>query len=545
MSTSLQLRVLPQVAYDAANLRADVAQRLGVDPQQIHAIRTVKRSIDARQRQVMVNLTLEIFVDEDPTTLSFERIHYGDVSAAPQAVVVGAGPGGLFAALRLVELGVRPIVLERGRDVDGRKKDIAAISRDHIVDSESNYSFGEGGAGAFSDGKLYTRSKKRGNVQRILGVFCQHGASTDILADAHPHIGTDRLPGIIERMREQIKSSGGEVHFQTRVDELLFSAEGDRVVGVRTAAGQEFLGPVILATGHSARDVYRYLHRAGVDIEQKSLAMGVRLEHPSLLIDQIQYHNRMGRGKYLPAAEYSFVQQVKDRGVYSFCMCPGGFVVPAATGPEQLVVNGMSPANRGSKWSNSGMVVETRPEDIDGELMPFLLEAMSDETFAAQHTDFDDRHNPLRMMYVQEALERATWIQGGRTQVAPAQRMADFVNNRLSADLPKSSYSAGLLASPLHFWMPKFITSRLQEGFKAFGRRSRGFLTDEAVLIATESRTSAPVRILRTPDTLQHIRLAGLFPCGEGAGYAGGIVSAAIDGERCAEALASVLGIRG
>ena len=544
MSTSLQLRVLPQVAYDAANLRADVAQRLGVDPQQIHAIRTVKRSIDARQRQVMVNLTLEVFIDEDPTTLSFERIHYGDVSAAPQAVVVGAGPGGLFAALRLVELGVRPIVLERGRDVNGRKKDIAAISRDHIVDSESNYSFGEGGAGAFSDGKLYTRSKKRGNVQRILGVFCQHGASTDILADAHPHIGTDRLPGIIERMREQIKSSGGEVHFQTRVDELLFSAEGDRVVGVRTAAGQEFLGPVILATGHSARDVYRYLHRAGVDIEQKSLAMGVRLEHPSLLIDQIQYHNREGRGKYLPAAEYSFVQQVKDRGVYSFCMCPGGFVVPAATGPEQLVVNGMSPANRGSKWSNSGMVVETRPEDIDGELMPFLLEAMSDETFAAQHTDFDDRHNPLRMMYVQEALERATWIQGGRTQVAPAQRMADFVNNRLSADLPKSSYSAGLLASPLHFWMPKFITSRLQEGFKAFGRRSRGFLTDEAVLIATESRTSAPVRILRTPDTLQHIRLAGLFPCGEGAGYAGGIVSAAIDGERCAEALASVLDIR-
>ena len=543
MSTSLQLRVLPQVAYDAANLRADVAQRLGVDPQQIHAIRTVKRSIDARQRQVMVNLTLEVFIDEDPTTLSFERIHYGDVSAAPQAVVVGAGPGGLFAALRLVELGVRPIVLERGRDVNGRKKDIAAISRDHIVDSESNYSFGEGGAGAFSDGKLYTRSKKRGNVQRILGIFCQHGASTDILADAHPHIGTDRLPGIIERMREQIKSSGGEVHFQTRVDELLFSAEGNRVVGVRTAAGQEFLGPVILATGHSARDVYRYLHRAGVDIEQKSLAMGVRLEHPSLLIDQIQYHNRMGRGKYLPAAEYSFVQQVKDRGVYSFCMCPGGFVVPAATGPEQLVVNGMSPANRGSKWSNSGMVVETRPEDIDGELMPFLLEAMSDETFAAQHTDFDDKHNPLRMMYMQEALERAAWIQGGRTQVAPAQRMADFVNNRLSADLPKSSYSAGLLASPLHFWMPKFITSRLQEGFKAFGRRSRGFLTDEAILIATESRTSAPVRILRTPDTLQHIRLAGLFPCGEGAGYAGGIVSAAMDGERCAEALTSVLDI--
>lgn len=539
--TSLQLRVLPQVAYDAANLRADVAHRLGVDPQQIHAIRTVKRSIDARQRQVMVNLTLEVFIDEDPTTLSFERIHYGDVCAAPQAVVVGAGPGGLFAALRLVELGVRPIVLERGRDVNGRKKDIAAISRDHIVDSESNYSFGEGGAGAFSDGKLYTRSKKRGNVQRILSIFCQHGASTDILADAHPHIGTDRLPGIIERMREQIKKSGGEVHFQTRVDELLFSAEGDRVLGVRTADGQEFHGPVILATGHSARDVYRYLHHAGVEIEQKSLAMGVRLEHPSHLIDQIQYHNRQGRGKYLPAAEYSFVQQVQNRGVYSFCMCPGGFVVPAATGPEQLVVNGMSPANRGSKWSNSGMVVETRPEDIDGELMPFLLEAMSDDVFAAAHSDFDNKHNPLRMMYAQEALERAAWIQGGRSQIAPAQRMADFVNNRLSADLPKSSYNAGLVASPLHFWLPKFISSRLQDGFKAFGRRSRGFLTDDAILIATESRTSAPVRILRQPETLQHIRLEGLFPCGEGAGYAGGIVSAAMDGERCAEALASAL----
>lgn len=541
--TTLQLRVLPEVAYDAANLRTDVAQRLEVSPQQIHAIRPVKRSIDARQRQVMVNLTLEVFIDEDPTSLSYEHIHYGDVSRAPQAVVVGAGPGGLFAALRLVELGVRPIVLERGRDVNGRKKDIAAISRDHIVDSESNYSFGEGGAGAFSDGKLYTRSKKRGNVQRILSIFCQHGASTDILADAHPHIGTDRLPGIIERMREQIKKSGGEVHFQTRVDELLFSAEGDRVLGVRTADGQEFHGPVILATGHSARDVYRYLHHAGVEIEQKSLAMGVRLEHPSHLIDQIQYHNRQGRGKYLPAAEYSFVQQVQNRGVYSFCMCPGGFVVPAATGPEQLVVNGMSPANRGSKWSNSGMVVETRPEDIDGELMPFLLEAMSDDVFSAAHSDFDNKHNPLRMMYAQEALERAAWIQGGRSQVAPAQRMADFVNNRLSADLPKSSYNAGLVASPLHFWLPQFITTRLQEGFKAFGRRSRGFLTDEAILIATESRTSAPVRILRTPETLQHIRLEGLFPCGEGAGYAGGIVSAAMDGERCAEALSQTLGI--
>lgn len=549
MNTTLQLRVTPDVAYVAENLRQHVAHELQVSSREIHAVRTLRRSIDARQRTIFVNLTVEVWIGEDPTTLSFERIRYQNVENAPAAIVVGAGPGGLFAALRLIELGWRPIVLERGKNVRDRKKDLARISREHIVDAESNYSFGEGGAGAYSDGKLYTRSKKRGNTDRILRIFCQFGASTDILADAHPHIGTDRLPAIIEAMRNQIIACGGEVRFRTRVDELLLNA--DNVVGVVAtdlSANTSFsLGgeheelPVILATGHSARDVYRYLRKAGIEIEQKGIAVGVRLEHPSQLIDQIQYHNRQGRGRYLPAAEYSMVHQVEGRGVYSFCMCPGGFVVPAASGPGQVVVNGMSPSNRGGQWSNSGMVVETRPEDIDGELHPFLLEAMGDDEFAVLHEDMDDVQNPLRMMYFQEALERATWIQGGRRQTAPAQRMADFVNNRLSIDLPSTSYAAGLIASPLHFWMPQFVKKRLQEGFKAFGKKSHGFLTDQATMIASETRTSAPVRIVRDNTTLQHVRIAGLYPCGEGAGYAGGIVSAAIDGERCAEALAGKL----
>lgn len=546
MTTTLQFRVTPDVAFVAEHLRQHVARELQVAPREIHAVRTLRRSIDARQRTIYVNLTVEVWVGEDPTTLAFERICYQNVENAPQAIVVGAGPGGLFAALRLIELGVRPVVLERGKNVRDRKKDLARISREHVVDGESNYSFGEGGAGAYSDGKLYTRSKKRGNTDRILRIFCQFGASTDILADAHPHIGTDRLPAIIEAMRNQIIACGGEVHFQTRVDGLLFDESRNAVTGVTTADGSSYDGPVILATGHSARDVYRYLRQAGVEIEQKGIAVGVRLEHPSQLIDQIMYHNRQGRGRYLPAAEYAVVQQVEGRGVYSFCMCPGGFVVPAASGPGQVVVNGMSPSSRGGQWSNSGMVVETRPEDIDPStssgqagLHPFLIEAMGDDDFAAQHDDIDDAANPLRMMYFQEALERATWIQGGRRQTAPAQRMADFVNNRLSIDLPPTSYAAGLIASPLHFWMPQFVKTRLQEGFKAFGKKHHGFLTDQATMIASETRTSAPVRILRNNDTLQHIRVAGLYPCGEGAGYAGGIVSAAIDGERCAEALAA------
>lgn len=537
MQKILQLRVTPEAACRETQLKAIAAREAGYDVHSITALRIRRRSIDARQRAIYVNLSVELFIGEPAPAADFAPITYPDVTDKPCAIVVGAGPGGLFAALRLVELGIRPIVLERGKDVHERRRDIARISREHIIDPESNYSFGEGGAGAYSDGKLYTRSKKRGNVERILRIFCQHGASTDILSDAHPHIGTDRLPRIIEAMREQIRRSGGEVHFGARVNGLM--RQGGRIVGATTADGREFAGPVILATGHSARDVYRLLRAEGIEIEAKDIAVGVRLEHPSHLIDCIQYHNRTGRGRYLPAAEYSYVARSGDRGVYSFCMCPGGFVVPAASGPQQIVVNGMSPSTRGSAWSNSGMVVETHVEDLDGELAPYLREAMQDTDFADAHADMYEADNPLRMMYLQEAIEKACWMQGNRRQTAPAQRMADFVNRRLSYDLPPTSYSPGLLSSPLHFWMPKFVTRRLTEGFNAFGRKSHGFLTNEAIVIAAETRTSAPVRILRDASTLHHIRLEGLYPCGEGAGYAGGIVSAAIDGERCAEALAA------
>lgn len=539
MLKQINLRVSPQIAADERLLTRQAAGEAGVDPRTINGLRIRRRSIDARQRTIYVNLSLDLYINETPPRLDFEPVAYPDVSRGKRVIVVGAGPGGLFAALRLTELGFRPTVLERGKDVHARRRDIALISRKHQVNPESNYSFGEGGAGAYSDGKLFTRSKKRGNVEKILRVFCQFGASTSILADAHPHIGTDRLPRIIERMREQIIRSGGEVRFGTRVDRLVL--ENGRARGVECSTGETFDGPVILATGHSARDVYRLLREAGVTIEAKSLAVGVRLEHPANLIDCILYHNRNGRGRFLPAAEYSYVAQSGGRGVYSFCMCPGGIVVPAASGPQQIVVNGMSPSLRNSAWSNSGMVVETRVEDLEGELSPFMKEAMADAGFAGAHADFDDPANPLRMMYFQEALEQACWLQGNRRQTAPAQRMADFVNRRLSYDLPVSSYSPGLVSSPLHFWMPSFITRRLTEGFNAFGRKSHGFLTNEAVMIAAETRTSAPVRIVRDPLTFCHPSVSGLYPCGEGAGYAGGIVSAAIDGERCAERCAESL----
>ena len=531
MIEEYQLRVLPETAANEQALRRYVAREKGKDERTLTAIRVLKRSIDARQRTIFVNLKVRVYVNEQPEDDEFVRTAYRNVEGRPQVVVVGAGPGGLFAALRLIEAGYRPVIVERGKNVRDRKLDLAKISREHKVDSESNYSFGEGGAGAYSDGKLYTRSKKRGNAGKILNVFCQHGASVSILQDAHPHIGTDKLPRVIENMRKTILDCGGEVHFETRMDALLI--EKDRVVGIETNTGKTFRGPVILATGHSARDVYRWLHAHGVEIESKGLAVGVRLEHPSLLIDQIQYHNRNGRGKYLPAAEYSFVQQVEGRGVYSFCMCPGGFVVPAASGSRQTVVNGMSPSNRGSKWSNSGMVVELHPEDLEEKSLAGFM--------AVSGLQPDVRH-PLAMMFFQEALEEQNWQQGNCRQTAPAQRMADFVNGRLSYDLPASSYAPGLVSSPLHFWMPKFITARLAEGFRRFGKASRGFLTNEAVMIGVESRTSAPIRISRDGETLQHVRLKGLFPCGEGAGYAGGIVSAAMDGERCAEAAAAYLG---
>ena len=517
MVKELQVRVMPQVAHSEQNIAEYISKELAIDLRTITHVRVLKRSIDARQRQVMVNLTLRVYVNEYPEDAEYIKTTYPDVSKGKHVVVVGEGPCGLFAALRLIEQGIKPIVIERGKDVRERKKDLALIKSQQRVDNESNYCFGEGGAGAYSDGKLYTRSKKRGPIEKILNVFCQFGASTSILADAHPHIGTDKLPRVIEAMRNQIIESGGEVHFQTKMTRLLIhdnTVEGIEAVRANGDA-VTFLGPVILATGHSARDVYRYLAEANIPLEAKGIAVGVRLEHPSMLIDQIQYHNKQGRGKYLPAAEYSFVTQVDGRGVYSFCMCPGGFVIPAATEQEQIVVNGMSPSNRGGKWSNSGMVVEVRPEDVNAD------------------------GDPLAMLRFQEELERMCWQQGlqngGKGQMAPAQRMGDFVRGRLSRDLPATSYAPGVVASPLHFWMPEMIAKRLQGGFEYFGKQRRGFLTNEALMIGVETRTSAPIRIIRNNDTLQHVSIEGLFPAGEGAGYAGGIVSAGVDGERVAD----------
>ncbi len=546
MTKELQIRVTPQVAYSEQNIADYVSREIGIDRRTITHVRVLKKSIDARQRQIYVNLTLRIYINEEPADEAYVRTEYPDVSKAPQVIVVGEGPCGLFAALRLIELGLRPVILERGKDVRERKKDLALIKSQQSVDPESNYCFGEGGAGAYSDGKLYTRSKKRGSIEKILNVFCQFGASTSILSDAHPHIGTDKLPRVIENMRKQILASGGEVHFQTKMTELLIKdgkVQGvvAEVKGQRSKVkGQSgdsslftlrsalplgssknsslFYGPVILATGHSARDVYRYLSQTNANlIEPKGIAVGVRLEHPSEMIDKIQYHSSAGRGKYLPAAEYSFVTQVDGRGVYSFCMCPGGFVIPAATDKEQIVVNGMSPSDRNGQWSNSGMVVEVRPEDVSEE------------------------KDALCMMKFQEELERMCWQQGNMKQTAPAQRMSDFVNGRLSYDLPRTSYAPGVISSPLHFWLPKSISHRLQEGFKTFGKQRHGFLTNEALMIGVETRTSAPVRITRDQTTMQSIAVMGLFPAGEGAGYAGGIVSAAIDGERAAEMVKELL----
>lgn len=514
MIKEISLRTDPRTAAVSKRLRLEVASMLGIDTGEINDIRITRRSIDARRRNVMINLTVKVATGDDKKiTADLSPAKYQDVGEdSPSVVIVGAGPAGLFAALKALEYGIRPIVLERGSDVDTRRVQLASISREGKVDPESNYCFGEGGAGAYSDGKLFTRSRKRGNVESILQTLCIHGASPDILIDSHPHIGSDRLPGIIRNIRQTIISHGGEVRFNEKVTGILL--EGNRATGVKTASGQSFHGAVVLATGHSARDVYRFLHEENILLESKGLAIGVRLEHPQELIDRLQYHSPDGRGDYLPAAEYNFVTQVEGRGVYSFCMCPGGVIVPAMSGPGQSVVNGMSASARASRWANSGMVVELHPGDIPGF----------------------EKYGSLEMMRLQESLEEKFYEESGASVNAPAQRMEDFVKGKDSVSLPRSSYAPGVHPARLDKLLPEGISRRLKKGFLDFDRKCKGFLTNKALMVGLESRTSSPVRIPRDPATLRHVEIEDLYPAGEGAGYAGGIVSAAIDGQRCVEA---------
>jgi len=520
MRKEINLTLRPEEAYNPEVFESIVLRRANapLDAQNI-SVRPIKRSIDARGRQVKVNVTAEIFFDEVPTARVGDKISYPDVSTAEAIIIVGAGPAGLFAALRAIELGVKPIVIERGQDVRGRRRDLAAINKDHIVNPESNYCFGEGGAGTYSDGKLYTRSKKRGDIKRIMESLVAHGADENILIDAHPHIGTNKLPKLVAELRESIIRAGGEVLFNTKVVDFII--ENDNLVGVITQDDGRINGNgVILATGHSARDVFNLLHKRDILIEAKPFALGVRIEHSQHLIDQIQYHCKADRGPYLPASSYSLVQQTLykgiQRGVFSFCMCPGGFIVPAATSQEEIVVNGMSPSRRDSKFANSGMVVAVELEDLPKEYQ---------------------QYGPLAAMMFQADIEHKAWEAGGKSQVAPAQRMLDFVNNKVSVDLLETSYQPGLKPVDMNTVLPDFISSRLKEAFKSFGKKMKGYLTNDAQIIGVESRTSSPVRIPRDKETYEHPMLKRLYPCGEGAGYAGGIVSAAMDGERCAEML--------
>ncbi|GAA4467564.1 FAD-binding protein [Nibrella saemangeumensis] len=521
----ISLTLSPEQALDETAFRAIALEQLRITDNQAPLVRKRRQSIDARGRQVRVHVDAEVIVGETPPPVLEFRREYPDVSRAPQAIVVGAGPAGLFAALRLIELGVKPIVLDRGSDVRARRRDLAAINKDHIVNPESNYCFGEGGAGTYSDGKLYTRSTKRGNVRRILEILVAHGATDQILVDAHPHIGTNKLPYVVADLRQSILNAGGEVRFDTKVTGLI--VENGEMKGVVTANGDEITGlGVILATGHSARDIFYLLRDNNIAIEAKSFAMGVRIEHQQALIDQLQYH-RPNRGDYLPAASYSLVTQTRhggvERGVFSFCMCPGGFIVPAATAPGELVVNGMSPSRRDSRFANSGLVVTI----TEADLKPYR------------------QHGPLAGLVMQQALEqRACRLAGSGngqpSQTAPAQRVADFVNGRVSPNLLPTSYQPGLASVDMADVLPDHIAQPLRQGLRDFGKKMRGYLSNEGQIIGAESRTSSPVRIPRQPDTCEHVQVRRLFPCGEGAGYAGGIVSAAMDGERCAELLVAI-----
>lgn len=513
MMKQVQLNLAPAAAADEAIVRRTAARSSGIGEKEVSFTRVVKRSVDARKKDIRINLTVEVFSGNDamPSINPYNPIN---VSNRKEVIVVGAGPAGIFAALRLIELGLKPVILERGRDVSSRKKDIARISREHVVDPDSNYCFGEGGAGTYSDGKLYTRSKKRGDNTRVLELLCIHGANESIMYEAHPHIGTDKLPRIISNIRQSIIDAGGIFLLEKKVTGFII--EHGSMKGIITSGGEKFFSnKIILATGHSARDIYGLCLQSGISLEMKAFAMGVRVEHPQELIDRMQYHGKT-RGEYLPAAAYNIVKQVDGRGVYSFCMCPGGFIVPSATMQEEVVVNGMSPSGRNSPYANSGIVVEIRTSDLG----------------------IYEKHGLMEGIEFQKELEHNAWIQGGRTQAAPAQRLVDFVDGRMSGSLPKVSYFPGVTSSPLHEWLPDQIGNRLREGFRQFGQTMKGFLTNEAAILGVESRTSSPVRIPRDEESMQHVSINGLYPVGEGSGYSGGIVSSAVDGIRAAEAIA-------